>query len=110
MSACVLLLSLVTTLMPASAFAEAVPAVSSAVSAEEGNGGTVDLYALSTMDERLSQQHIVVAAQDRTESPVPSVQKGDRDCCGNFWDVHFGGYRWVWWALAGAGLIAIHAN
>ena len=27
----------------------------------------------------------------------------------NFWEVHFGGYRWVWWALAGGALIAIHA-
>lgn len=26
-----------------------------------------------------------------------------------FWDVHFGGYRWAWWALAGGVLIAIHA-
>ena len=26
-----------------------------------------------------------------------------------FWDVHFGGYRWVWWALAGGALVAIHA-
>ena len=28
----------------------------------------------------------------------------------NFVDVHFGGYRWVWWAGAAAVLIAIHAG
>lgn len=28
----------------------------------------------------------------------------------NFVDVHFGGYRWVWWAGAAGILIAIHAG
>lgn len=28
----------------------------------------------------------------------------------NFLDVHFGGYRWIWWAGAAAILVAIHAN
>ena len=28
----------------------------------------------------------------------------------NFLDVHFGGYRWVWWAGAAAILVAIHAG
>ena len=28
----------------------------------------------------------------------------------NFVDVHFGGYRWVWWAGAAVALIAIHVT
>ncbi|MFZ2951105.1 MAG: hypothetical protein WA003_16640 [Desulfuromonadaceae bacterium] len=28
----------------------------------------------------------------------------------NFLDVHFGGYRWIWWAGAAAILVAIHAG
>jgi hypothetical protein len=28
----------------------------------------------------------------------------------NFLEVHFGGYRWVWWAGAVAILVAIHAG
>lgn len=28
----------------------------------------------------------------------------------NFVDVHFGGYRWIWWAGAAAILVAIHAG
>jgi hypothetical protein len=28
----------------------------------------------------------------------------------NFLDVHFGGYRWLWWAGAAAVLVAIHVS
>lgn len=28
----------------------------------------------------------------------------------NFLDVHFGGYRWIWWAGAAAILVAIHVG
>ena len=28
----------------------------------------------------------------------------------NFFEVHFGGYRWAWWAGAAAILVAIHAG
>ena len=54
---------------------------------------------------------IIVAANETSDrTSTSSVQKKDHDFCGNFWQIHFGGYRWAWWALAGAGLIAIHAN
>lgn len=28
---------------------------------------------------------------------------------GEFVDVHFGDYRWIWWAAAVGGIVAIHA-
>lgn len=40
------------------------------------------------------------APEHRSES---SIHNWD-----NFVDIHFGGYRWVWWAGAAVALIAIH--
>jgi len=78
-------------------------------------GGKVDLsyqseQALKYDGEK--QEGILIAAQDKTDQQAASsAQKSsDHDCCGGFWEIHFGGYRWAWWALAAAGLIAIHAN
>jgi hypothetical protein len=77
-------------------------------------GGKVDLTKLSELAPKYDggkQEVTIIAAQDKTEQQAASSaqKKSDHDCCGGFWEIHFGGYRWAWWALAGAGLIAIHA-
>ncbi len=103
-------------------FLFAVTAMPTAALAQNATGpqeiaGTADLYKVSAAAaeyEQANQIQTVAAAQPDTgtdQQAAGSMQKGNSgDCCGGFWEVHFGGYRWAWWALAGAGLIAIHAN
>ena len=77
-----------------------------------------DFYPLTSLaaryDSKQQAGNIVVAQNTATgasqETTAPAEAQQKQSCCGDFWDVHFGGYRWAWWALAGAGLIAIHAN
>lgn len=56
----------------------------------------------------------MAAASEQQGSAVTEEQRARKTHSGltfsEFVDVHFGGYRWVYWAVAGAILIAIHAN
>ncbi len=113
--ACVLLLSFSATLIPVSALAETSPLspqLSSSSAVEEGKPDLSYLPELASKNGSGKQEVIVIAALDRTDRQAAgSVQQRENsDCCGGFWEIHFGGYRWAWWALAGAGLIAIHSN
>ena len=65
----------------------------------------------------LEQKGAMLVAQAKTTDaasapcvPCPEVKASKSHSWDNFWDVHFGGYRWAWWALAGGALIAIHAG
>lgn len=113
--ACVLLLSFSATLIPVSALAATSPLaaqLTSSSAVEEGKAGPSYLPELASSNVTEKQEAIVIAALDTTDRQAAgSVQKSEKsDCCGGFWEIHFGGYRWAWWALAGAGLIAIHSN
>lgn len=70
------------------------------------------LSELAPKNDGEKQKGITIATQNKTDQQAAdSAQKSSgHDCCGGFWESHFGGYRWAWWALAGAGLTAIHAN
>lgn len=113
--ACVLMLSFLSTLISIPALAEIRSLSDEQVQISGAAGGKVDLSYMPELAPKYAEEHqegIVIAAQDKTDQPVVSSAKksADQNCCGGFWEIHFGGYRWVWWALAGAGLIAIHAN
>lgn len=114
-AACVLLFSFSATLIPIPALAETSSPSGQAVSTTGAAGGKVDLSYPSELASKYDgekQEGILIAAREKTDQQAASsAQKNsDHDCCGGFWEIHFGGYRWAWWALAGAGLIAIHAN
>ena len=113
--ACLVLLAFSLTLMPAAALAgpgsqPAGPVVDSAAGPKLT--GLAPSPVLAAQYAPASEEDIMVVAHAAGDG---HTAKGAEDvkqqsCCGDFWDVHFGGYRWAWWALAGAGLIAIHAN
>jgi hypothetical protein len=61
----------------------------------------------------------VLAGENRAFAEADAAMAGERQAVkeeqqtrkhswDNFLEVHFGGYRWLWWAGAGAALIAIH--
>ena len=70
------------------------------------SAGLTTQYAPAREDDVMVVAH---ATGTKHGNAAPEETKQE-SCCGDFWDVHFGGYRWAWWALAGAGLIAIHAD
>jgi hypothetical protein len=113
--ACVLLLSFSATLLPVPALAESCPAAAPAVNASEATAGKADLSYLSEPAPKHAgepQERILLASQEKTAPPAAgsTPRSSSHDCCGGFWEIHFGGYRWAWWALAGTALIAIHAG
>jgi hypothetical protein len=113
--ACVLLFSFSASLIPASALAETSYPAAQTVNTAGTMDSKVDLSyqpELAPKTDGEKREEIIIAAQNKTDQQaVSSAQESSKhDCCGGFWEIHFGGYRWVWWALAGAGLIAIHAS
>ncbi len=111
-----LLLSFAVSLLPVAVFAEAEALSATSVkvfNAKEGQSAYLPSLSVISPD-RVAQDHnqIIMVAQNTTAQPAAAAsgKVENRNCCGDFWDIHFGGYRWAWWALAGAGLIAIHAN
>lgn len=70
------------------------------------SAGLTAQYAPAHADDVMVVAHATGAKHDN----AAAEETKQESCCGDFWDVHFGGYRWAWWALAGAGLIAIHAD
>lgn len=113
--ACVLLLSFSATLLPVPALAETSPVSAASDNDSVATTDKVDLSYLSDLAPKNAgeqPERILLASQDKTAPPAAgSAQKNSsHDCCGGFWEIHFGGYRWAWWALAGTALIAIHAG
>ena len=117
--ACVLLLAFSVTLIPLPvSAADDVSAATPTLQVHDTSAGVNNLYphtALASRYDSPSQPGNILVAQNTAsgagqKADAPAEAKADQSCCGDFWDVHFGGYRWAWWALAGAGLIAIHAN
>jgi hypothetical protein len=60
---------------------------------------------------------VLMAAADTSQgiasAPAPEQKKAEKDSSfhwENFAEVHLGDYRWVWWVVAAAALIAIHAS
>lgn len=113
--ACALLLSFSATLLPISALAETAPASTPAINASAATAGKVDLSypsELAAQNAGTPSKRILLASQEKTETQIagPTQKNSCHDCYGGFWEIHFGGYRWAWWALAGTALIAIHAG
>lgn len=65
-------------------------------------------------ESRSDTPKIVVAANDRadaaTADATPQKETKSRPSCTirDFLDIHFGGYRWLWWVGAAGILIGIH--
>ncbi|UFS70006.1 hypothetical protein LPW11_19260 [Geomonas sp. RF6] len=61
-----------------------------------------------------SVKNVMVAVNDvadraATDTAGQKETKSRPSCTfGEFFDIHFGGYRWLWWAGAAAALVAIH--
>lgn len=59
---------------------------------------------------------VLLAAADTTQSavtgkaPEQKCESRSSHSWDNFVDVHFGGYRWIWWASAAVVLGVIHAG
>lgn len=103
------------TLLPAGALAEPGSGpgdASGSLAAGQTLEGFMPSADLTTRYTPAAEGDIMVVAHATGASQSKEATEGvkQESCCGDFWDVHFGGYRWAWWALAGAGLIAIHAN
>ena len=67
---------------------------------------SMDLSAPMPKDEAF-----VVAANEYQSAPVTEARPRKTHTgltFQEFVDVHFGGHRWVYWALAVAGIVAIH--
>lgn len=113
--ACVLLLFFSATLLPVPALAAISPVSDSSVKTSEATASKVDLSyqtELAQKNEGEQPKKILLASQDKTDAQAAgsTPKSSSHDCCGGFWEIHFGGYRWAWWALAGTALIAIHAG
>ena len=113
--ACVLLLSFSAALLPVPTLAETSPTLDHSVNTSVAPAGKVDLSYpsdLAPQNAGAQPEKILLASQDKTAPPAAgsASKSSSHDCCGGFWEIHFGGYRWAWWALAGTALIAIHAG
>lgn len=91
----------------------AAPSAAAVSAAEKAlpSGGALNL----SLPAERSAALLLAAAET---SPAPAMEKAPEQkqesrsshSWDNFVDVHFGGYRWVWWAGAAAILVAIHAG
>ena len=116
--ALVLLLSFSVSLAPIPALAADGSTATGPSQVHDASADMNNFYPLTSLASRydskqqagnvLVAHNTTTAADQNTANPAETME--NQSCCGDFWDVHFGGYRWAWWALAGAGLIAIHAN
>ncbi len=59
--------------------------------------------------QNIQLAHVTDADKQALRCPEEATSKKGHTW-DNFWYVHFGDYRWAWWALAGGVLIAIHAG
>jgi hypothetical protein len=113
--ACVLLLTFSATLLPIPALAETSPASAPSVNTSGTTADKADLSYLpdlAAQNAGENQERILLASQDKTDPQAAGSarKRVSHDDCGGLWQIHFGGYRWAWWALAGGALIAIHAG
>lgn len=77
------------------------------VVADSGSTREVDLSLPA-----VSQKATILAANDTQGRQMTESERPKKThyglTFGEFVDVHFGDYRWVWWAAAAAALVAIH--
>jgi hypothetical protein len=71
------------------------------LSLSPSSSGTLSLAATESQ-----QPHPGLEKEPARPAEARSEARSKGGC--NFWDIHFGGYRWLWWAGAAAVLIAIH--
>lgn len=96
--------------IPAAASAQEVAAVAAPPAAVQATAPNLSLpaertAAVSTAAAETSNGAALASAPEhKTEARQSSFNWS------NFGEVHFGDYRWVWWAGAAAALIAIHAG
>lgn len=67
---------------------------------------------VNLMPSQATESRMLVAANDLQAPPAEERPRKTHSglTFSEFVDVHFGDYRWVYWAIAGGILIAIHAN
>ena len=81
------------------------------VAADAPLAGDIDLSLPAA-----SSRAVLLAAADSPQAmasdnaPEHRSESRSNHSWDNFVDVHFGGYRWVWWAGAAAILVAIHVS
>lgn len=97
---------------PAAASAQDLAQLNAAQPALEMNAdqtlpASINLSAPMPKDEVL-----VLAANDQQSAKMTEERPRKTHTgltFGEFVDVHFGDYRWIWWAVAVGGIVAIHA-
>ena len=106
------ILACIVSLLPSLAGAQEVGVLLNAPPAQERSVATPSPVNLMPTEDK--QARIVVAANDLKGDPAAEQQRARKThsglTFGEFVEVHFGEYRWIYWAVAGAILVAIHAN
>lgn len=101
-------------LCPAAAGAQDLALLANSQPALERPAEQAQLSELKLMPSVDRNATIVVAANDVQSNPITEAERPRKTHDGlsfrEFVDVHFGGYRWIWWAGAAVALVAIHAN
>jgi hypothetical protein len=89
--------------------AVAAPSPSSVGVATAPPAGEIDLSLPAASSRTLLAAADAPRSMGSDREPEQRSESRRSHSWDNFVDVHFGGYRWVWWAGAAAILIAIHA-
>ena len=96
---------------PAAAGAQELALLDKAQPALEMTSGQTQPAPINLSAPMPKDEAFVVAANDY-QSTKMTEERPRKTHTGltfqEFVDVHFGGYRWVWWAAAVAGIVAIH--
>lgn len=83
----------------------------------QGKGGSLSDPAAAgsalQSDRALSpnrEERQTIALNEATPTPAADREARKGDCGGlrNWAEIHWGGYRWIWWAGAAAALIGLH--
>ena len=107
-----IILACIVSLFPSMVGAQEVGVLLNSQPAERRAVGPPSPVNLMPTEE--AQTRVLLAANDLQGNPAAEEQRARKTHSGltfsEFVDVHFGEYRWIYWAVAGAILVAIHAN
>lgn len=107
-----IILACIVSLFPSMVGAQEVGVLLNSQPAEQLAVGTPAPVNLMPTGE--TQARVMVAANDLQGDPAAEAPRARKTHSGltfsEFVEVHFGEYRWIYWAIAGAALVAIHAN
>lgn len=107
-----ILLALLVTFVPAAVGAQEIAVPANAAPPQQQSAAPS--IPPNLMPAEPKEAAIVLAANDLQGGGAAEEQRPRKTHSGltfqEFVEVHFGEYRWIYWAVAGAALIAIHAN